>query len=217
MSDESARPDRTDIPPAPWQLSGSACMSLWRIDEQLLPYPGADIGYATLGGKAVLVGFWANYSGEGTLQYQELAIAVMVRSKGVLGPSCTVNHIWVDDPAARDGGRELWSIPKELGVFTPESSPADRSFAARLSVERNDIASLQFEANLGIPGHPRISGFIVQPASRGPQRTRCAARGRVVLGKAKWDFAEAGPLGFLRGVRPAFSCRVLGLQGWFGI
>lgn len=215
--DDRIAPVAGDIPAAPWHLSGSACFSLWRVEEDRLPYPGADIGYASLGGKALVVTFWASYDGEGTRQYNELAVGVVVRGRGLLGPSCTVSHIWVDDDIAMEGGRRLWGIPKQTGVFAAESDPADRSFAARLSAGGEPVAALQFEAGLGIPGQPRVSGFLLQPGSGGPQRTRCSARGRLLLGKAGWDFAPDGPLAFLSQATPFFSGRILRLQGWFGI
>jgi hypothetical protein len=205
------------IPTAPWHLSGSACVTLWRLPEAELPYPGAEIAYATMAGRALLFTAWANYLDEGTLNYRELAVGAIIRGKGLLSPSCTATHVWVDDDTARDGGRQLWCIPKQTGAFTAQSSEPDRSFAARLHVGEQQVASLSFEAGLALPGTPTLTGFIVQPGEGGPRRTRCNARARLISGKATWDFDERGPLAFMRQARPLFSFRALRLQGWFGI
>jgi hypothetical protein len=213
-----AEPEFDDgIPTAPWNLSGSACVTLWRLPETELPYPGAEIAYASLGGKALLITAWADYLGEGTLNYRELAVGAVIRGKGLLSPSCTATHVWVDDQSARDGGRQLWGIPKQLGTFTSQSSDAERSFAARLDTTEHPVASVSFEATMALPGSQTLTGFIVQPGEGGPRRTRCTGRGRLVTGRATWVFDEQGPLAFMRGAKPLFSLRALRLQGWFGI
>ena len=59
------------------------------------------------------------------LTYSELLVARRARStsdgagsiprlSGPLRASLEITDIWVDSPASRNGGRELWAIPKEL-------------------------------------------------------------------------------------------------------
>jgi hypothetical protein len=42
------------------------------------------------------------------LRYRELMVAVLARDRWRVRPSVTA--IWVDSPASRDGGRELWRL-----------------------------------------------------------------------------------------------------------
>lgn len=105
--DESIQDDPVAaIPGAPWHLQGAACVSLWRLPlaelGMLAPPPG--LRCLTVGGSAFVATIWAQYSG-GTLCYDELAVAVLVRGKGLLVPAGTVTAIWVDDVVSAEGGR----------------------------------------------------------------------------------------------------------------
>ena len=50
------------------------------------------------------------------MSYRELLVAVAGRV-GARGAPAHLLAIWVDSPASRDGGRELWGIPKGLATF----------------------------------------------------------------------------------------------------
>lgn len=209
--------DSLAYPPAPWRLTGTACVSGWRVPTRELPPPPAGLAYATLGDNALLLTVWATYLPGGTLAYNELAVAVVVRGHGMLAPAATVTQIWVDDERSAAGGRTLWAIPKQLGDFVIEPHHDDRHFAGQLTAEGQRVATVRFEPNLSLPGQPSASGFVIQPNDCGLQRTRCRAGGRLVTGRARWDFAPVGPLGFLNGRSPLFSARVRDLQAAFGI
>lgn len=209
--------DATPFPPAPWHLTGTACVSAWRVPTRELPPAPSGLAYAALGDTTLVLTIWAAYEPGGTLSYNELAVAAMVRRHGMLAPAGSVTHIWVDDERSAAGGRELWAIPKQLGDFMIEPHADERGFAARLTTESRPVASVSFEPNMSLPGQPRASGFVIQQNDCGLLRTRCRGRGRLVTGRATWDFAASGPLGFLQGRVPLFSLRVRDLQASFGI
>lgn len=211
------RLDAPTFPEAPWQLTGSACVALWRVPVSDLPAPPKGLGYIAPGKQALVLTIWAAYLPGGTLAYNELAVAALVRGHGMLVPAGTVTQIWVDDERSAEGGRRLWSIPKRMGDFVIEPHAADRSFAGSLSADGQPVASINFQPGLSLPGHPGASGFAIQQNDCGPLRTRCRGRGRLVSGRATWDFAATGPLAFLHGRTPLLSLRVLDLQASFGV
>lgn len=205
-----------DIPPAPWHLTGSACVSLWRVSTAQLPAPALGMKYASLAGQSLVMTVWAAYTG-GTLIYDELAVVVPVRGQGMLAATGTVADIWVDDPISCAGGRRLWNIPKQMAEFETVGSAQRGGFTGEMRLEGTQVARVQFEPKFDVPGKPTFGGFVVQPGENGPARTRCQVRGKMATGSAEWDFAESGPLGFLAGRRPVFSARIQDLQARFGI
>jgi len=209
--------DASPYPPAPWHLTGTACVSAWRVPTRELPPAPSGLAYAAIGDTTLVLTIWAAYEPGGTLVYNELAVAAMVRGTGVLAPVGSVTHIWVDDERSVAGGKELWAIPKKLGDFVVEPQTNNREFAARLTTGSGPVASVTFEPNMSLPGQPSASGFVVQQNDYGLLRTRCRGRGRLVTGRASWDFDASGPLGFLHGRTPLFSLRIRDLQASFGI
>ena len=97
-------------PAAPWRLWGEAWVGLWRVEcPASLPS-----GLTPLLGRRWLVVALARYRG-GTLRYHEVLVGRLAR-QGVR-PGLLVEGIWVDHPASRAGGREIWGLPKEMAAF----------------------------------------------------------------------------------------------------
>jgi len=71
----------------------------------------------TIGGHGLVGTAWVEYEPGGVLQYRELLSAVLIRHRA--RPGVSIVDIWVESPASRDGGRELWGIPKELAELDP--------------------------------------------------------------------------------------------------
>lgn len=209
--------DETTYPEAPWHLTGTACVSAWRVPTRELPPAPKGLGYATLGDNALLLTIWSAYLPGGTLAYNELAVAAVVRGHGMLAPAGTVTHIWVDEERSVAGGRQLWSIPKQMGDFVIEPGTGERGFAGQLSVDDQAVAAVRFAPNMSLPGRPSASGFVIQQNDYGLLRTRCRGRGRIVTGRAEWDFSATGPLAFMQGRAPFFSLYLRDLQASFGI
>ena len=90
-------------PPEPWHLHGQLWLSLFRVRRG--EHPDRPPG---LYGAALV-----SYEEPSPLTYSELLVATPV------GVKAQITDIWVDSPDSRDGGRELWAIPKELARLHP--------------------------------------------------------------------------------------------------
>lgn len=204
------------IPDAPWHLQGAACLSLWRLPRaelgMLAPHP--DLPLLTLGDGVGVVTIWAQYSG-GTLRYDELAVAVLVRGRGLWLPAGSVTAIWVDDPVSAEGGRRLWHIPKALAEF--DRVAADEEFAGKMKIDGREMATLRFQPGLSMPGRPGLSGFVIQPGRGGPLRTRCWVQGSLCVGKAEWAFDSTGPLAALHSRKPVLTMGIREMEASFGV
>lgn len=216
--DESIQDDpAAAIPGAPWHLQGAACVSLWRLPLAELGMLASPPGLRclTVGGSAFVATIWAQYSG-GTLRYDELAVAVLVRGKGLRVPAGTVTAIWVDDVVSAEGGRRLWNIPKALARFATTVA-ADNGFAGRMSLDGEQLAALRFEPGVAVSGRLGLSGFVIQPGNGGPLRTRCTIKGALRMGRAHWEFSASGPLAALHGRQPMFSLGISEMDAAFGV
>ena len=214
-------------PAAPWKLRGSIHVSVWRVPVRDLPIrPPAGTQVVSLAGQALVVAAWATYEPGGTLSYNELLVAAGVRAAGLLVPAVTVGPIWVDDEVAAAGGRSLWGIPKQLGVFARQAAPGPSAGAtdgnadatsASLHVQGHAVAALDFEPRQRMALPIRATVWTVQDGQAGPLRTRCTLRGRLRPGVARWRFAADGPLAFLHGRQPLASVRLEPLSASFGV
>jgi hypothetical protein len=200
-------------PPAPWNLRGTAYVSLWQIRASALPFdavPGR-LRPISAFGRVVVGTAFAIYEPAGDLAYHEVLAAVQVH--GGTRPSVTVPFVWVDHPASVAGARTLWSIPKQEGVFgIPLAFEAQQvELEARAAGGDGQlIAALRFRSRTSIPGRwPVLLSILQEPldksSGRGVQRTPAQVWARVSLGDATWSFARQGPLGFLHGRNPLVS------------
>jgi len=191
-------------PPEPWHLGGVLHASVWRVPAAELPAtspPG--VRPSLWFGRATLVTAWVTYEPGSVLDYHELMAVVRVRLKG--RTLNTVTHIWVDNLSALTDGRELWGIPKELAAF--RSYDGSR-FEAITAADGHRIASLRFSTRLTLPGWWRFSMPTAQQLAGGVRVAEVQSLSRLQLGRAEWDFALAGPLGFLAGRRPLINARL---------
>jgi hypothetical protein len=161
-------------PPEPWSLRGEAVLSLWIVDGGLLCTAFVD------------------YQPGGVMAYHELLVARPARF-GV-----TITQIWVDSEASRDGGRELWAIPKEMASF-------DGAYSAR------GIAAAEFSWPRRGPRVPARAR-----TRQGDVVAKLAASGRVAPVRVGWAFDSGGPLARLRGRRPVLSLAVREMTMRFG-
>lgn len=216
MNETISANERLAFPLAPWHLRGAACMSLWQLPVtalgQLAPDPGLPL--LEIAGKAFIATIWACYSG-GTLRYDELAVAVLVRGKGLLMPAGSVTAIWVNDSTSAEGGRHLWHIPKALARFQTQVS--ERSFSGTMMLDDGATAALSFEAGVAMPFRTGMSGFVIQPGIGGPLRTRCRVKGVLHTGRANWTIDPSGPLAVLHGRQPLLSVGIRAMDAAFGI
>lgn len=196
-------------PPAPWAMVGQLWLSLFRVKD----VPGHPDG---VHGAA-----FVSYEPGSPLTYSELLVARPV-SSAEHGRRVSISDIWVDSPASRQGGRELWAIPKGLCDFTLDTShtgPLSRTEWSA-SLERRPIARARFtdvsRAALRVP----FKGGTWQP---GIEETAGEDRTATLQGSSKtlpcrgtWEFDADGPLAWLRGARQVASFRMAGFRMSFG-
>ncbi len=208
-------------PPAPWDLRGQLWLSLFRVrpGDNVERRPG-------LYGVAM-----AAYEPPGELAYSELLVARRARStgdgagsiprlSGVLRASLEITDIWVDSPASRDGGRELWAIPKEL-CDLERTTTGDRveHTAWSATLDGSPIAAARFR-DVSVPA-PRLpfKGSVRQRALDEADRDRVAhlaGTAKAFPTCASWDFSVPGPLAWLSGKRPLASLRLTDFSLSFG-
>jgi Acetoacetate decarboxylase (ADC) len=200
-------------PPEPWRLRGQMYLSIFLIPPALLPPLPAMVRHTarpvTVAGRAVVGAAWVRYEPGGTLSYRELLTAVLVHERG--RPGVTILDIWVDDNRSRDGGRELWGIPKDLAQVRVDADEVVRASAG------TDIplAAACIRARRW-PGRWPFAFRVIQAFGEGVRRT--PVRGRAGLGPAavSWRPNMQGPLGYLAGRKPALSVVVLDFRLRFG-
>lgn len=192
-------------PAAPWQLQGQLWLSLFRVPTAVDSARPAGM-YAAA---------FVSYEPDSPLTYSELLVARPVDRR------VRITDIWVDSPASRAGGRELWAIPKELCDLRLESShtgPLSRTewVATR---ERSPVAEARFtDLSRAAPRLP-FRGRVQQPPLEpdGPEgQAPMRGSARVLPCRGHWDFSPDGPLGWLAGRRPLASFRLVDFRLSFG-
>ncbi|MGH1572039.1 acetoacetate decarboxylase family protein [Methylobacterium sp. P31] len=207
--------DGVSYPPAPWDLRGTAYLSLWQVRTSRLPqvYMSRDVRPMTVLGRVLVAVAFAVYEPDGVLAYDELLLAVQVRG---IPLSVNVPCIWVDHPASLAGARALWSVPKQEAAFEIQKNGGANGtdFEARAMTRQGDtLAHLRFWSRTMVPGRWPVRMRIVQHrmdngGERVHQVTEAQAWARVSLGAATWVFPRSGPLSFLRGRSPLTSIRL---------
>lgn len=186
------------FPPEPWDLRG-------RLHASAFLVPLADVpvdlppGYrpVRLGNRGIVGTAWVEYEPGGVLSYREIMATVLVRRGWRLRP--TIVAIWVDSIASRDGGRDLWAIPKELASFDFDTG----SFSAW--DEKGAIALGTVRPRLRLPRRWPVAFSIVQTRDGRALVSPVRARAAVALSSATFAPDPSGPLGFLVGRRPLAS------------
>lgn len=200
----------TTYPPEPWHLGGELLVSAFLVPTREVPGARLPDGRRPIRwGRRALVGVaFIHYAAGGVLQYEELLVAL----QSLPGPVVTIPLIWVDSAESRAGGRELWSIPKELGRFARQETPAGASVAL------DGIARL--DADVGsrlVPGMPRLPLTTLQSHDGRRVLSRNHVLGRIRRMRPRWTFDPDGPLAFLANRRPVFSVAIRDASITFGL
>lgn len=190
-------------PPEPWDLHGQAVASVFVVPTGSLPEPPPGTRVVSVAGRALVTAAFFRYEEPSPLIYDEVMATVLVR-RG-LRPRVWIPWIWVDSEASRDGGRNLWAIPKDLARFTVE--PGRRHVGAGL-------ATVDVRGTVDLPGRWPLAFRVAQ--ERGGRSVVTPVRGRVraQLLRTSWTFS--GPLALLSGRRPLLSVRTSRFRLLFG-
>lgn len=181
-------------------MQGSLVISVFRVPRKLVPHEHLPSGarLLTLAGNAFVAVAFVSYEPGSELTYDELLVATPVLDEGRVAVS--VPQIWVDSEASRDGGREMWGIPKQLARFGEGSS----------------IAAVAVTSGVQLPGKWNATGWTAQRLAGRDVRTRMRMSGRVSLTRTGWLFPADGPLGYLTGRNPLVSVTVKDMRLTFG-
>jgi hypothetical protein len=196
----------TTYPAEPWDLHGHAYVGTWLVPVADLPAPHSpETTPITLFGRGIVGAAFFVYERPSPLTYNEVMATVLVRDGWRVRVSIT--HIWVDSEASRDGGRDLWAIPKQL---------ADFDVVPHASYDARGIGALALRRVRRLPWR-LPAGFTIAQDQRGSLLVS-PVRGRMRFGtaSARWSFAVDGPLGFLHGRGPLLTLAVRPFHLLFG-
>jgi hypothetical protein len=196
----------TDYPPAPWVLRGQANFHVLAVRSDRLPAVPAGFTPLRIGGFGLVVG-------GSILRYGELLVAVAGRWAG--GVSATVTHMWVDSPASRAGGRELWGYPKELASFELAIDPSGTARAC--DPNGAELARGSFAALVTSPWRVSIRGGTVQPLNGRLAPVRAIFRTRPALGRGSISAPPESPLAFVNGARTLIRLGLQDFEFTFGV
>ena len=208
-------------PPAPWSMHGQLWLSLFRVREGDHPDRTPGVYGAAL----------VSYEHPSPLTYSELLVARPVKADG--RRRVEICDIWVDSADSRDGGRELWAIPKDLCDFDRTTTGGRvRRTAWTTSRGGVPIASAEFSDVSHLAPRTPFKGATRQqrrPVGAGASSASgdTAALAEVVVAELRgsaralpcrgsWDFDAEGPLAWLAGKRPLASFRMCDFSMSFG-
>ncbi len=200
-----------EFPDEPWRLAGEAFVSVWTVPHRVLPRLSDVVTAHTVGGRAVVVTAWIDYTPPGQLSYRELLATVAVRHG--LSPAGSITEIWVDSETSLAGGRALWGIPKELASFELDRTDA---FTASAATPDEWIATATFVPRGPSGPETRARFSIVQSVAGKPLVSPVRARIRPRSASATWSVNPNGPLGYLAGRRPLVSTHLRDARLLFG-
>lgn len=203
----------TDYPPAPWELRGQANFHVLAVRSASLPPVPAGFTPLRIGGFGLVVAGWVDYQGGSILRYGELLAAVAGRWAG--GVSATVTHMWVDSPASRAGGRELWGYPKQLASFALAIDPSGTARAC--DPDGAELARGTFAALVTSPWRISIRGGTVQPLDGRLAAVRAVFRARPALGRGSISAPPGSPLAFINGTHTLLRLGLRDFEFTFGV
>jgi hypothetical protein len=199
-------------PPEPWDLRGQLYLSVWAVPRGALPGLPVepDARPLSIAGRALIGAAFVRYEPGGVLQYRELLAAVLVRQRRARWPRVSIMDIWVDSVASRDGGRELWGIPKDLADLVVDAGPH------RAAVDGAEIAAARFTRGTRLPGRWPVPMAVSQRLTGAVVTTKVRGTAALRLGRAAWDVTPGGPLRYLAGRRPFLTMTVADFRLRFG-
>jgi hypothetical protein len=207
-------------PAEPWDLRGQMHVSIWSLPAAQLPRLPRGLAAAvrpvTIGGRGLVGTAWVEYEPGGVLQYRELLSAVLVHQRA--RPRVSIVDIWVSSAASRDGGRELWGIPKELAELEikPSTSRGVDELRAWARTATGTIAETSISPGLRCPGRWPTRLSVIQQLRDRVKATPVRGWAGIRRAKATWQVAPGGPLAYLNGRRPLLTVTLRDFRIVFG-
>lgn len=199
-------------PAAPWELTGQTHGHLLLVKQHLLPATPAGFRPLVVAGRGVVVAGWVDYQGGSVLRYREVFCAVA----GIVNRrlTATVTHMWVDSPASRRGGRELWGYPKELAEFELGIGPDGAAVARASGIE---LARGSFHSWLRLPLRVKLTTGTAQVHDGRLTQVRMVVRGVPSVGTGTFTPGPGSPLGFLASARRIAGFGLADFHASFGV
>lgn len=190
-------------PPAPWRLMGRGVQTLHTVDvRDVRPLVPPELSIVQVWpGRTVGVVAFAQYGPGSVIEYNELIVApALVRCERGLG--VWISHIYVDDAASLQGGREIWGVPKELAEFEWSDDGAVGRAAAHVGGSRLAQVSVRrrwrlMRKRMRFPTYSRVGGQLVLFVGE--------TAGRVGWGKGELDVPPDSPFASIRMSRPKLT------------
>ncbi|MCW2829740.1 MAG: acetoacetate decarboxylase, partial [Aeromicrobium sp.] len=193
-------------PAEPWDLHGHAYIGVWLLPKRLLPAPHSPATRPiVIFGHGIVSAAFFVYEEPSPLTYDEVMATMLVHDRG--RPRVSITHIWVNSPASRDGGRDLWAIPKDLAELevVPHSTYSARGIGM-LRVGRVRRLPWRVPVALRI-AQDRDGTLVISPVT---------GRLRLGLARGHWSPAADGPISFLAGRRPLMTVAARPFRLLFG-
>jgi hypothetical protein len=190
-------------------------MHLLSVPRGQLPSQPAGFRPLTFAGRGLVLVGWVRYDSGPVGPYRELFAAVVGRYGRRVAP--VVTHMWVDNPASRAGGRELWGYPKEMATIAVDTPGTRGPMIADARTEHGSLAHGSFQPRLVLPFRLTLAMSNAQPHEGSVQLVACTVTSRpALLGRAVFEAAEDGPLGYLRTGRRLFTVALRDFRATFG-
>jgi len=207
-------------PAEPWDLRGQMHLSIWSLPAARIPQLPEDLAAVarpvSIGGRGLVGTAWVEYEPGGVLQYRELLAAVLVRHRA--RPAVSIFGIWVDSQASRDGGRELWGIPKELAELgiDPPGGGETGGLTAWARTQAGPIAQTSISPGRRYPGRWPVRFSVVQLLDGQVAETPVRGWASLQRSTAAWHVQPDGPLALLSGRQPMVSVTLRDFRILFG-
>lgn len=176
----------SQIPAAPWTLSGDAIVALKSVPRELARrlVPADAKVVHVLPGRTLAILFIARYLQSPVGEYRELIVSPgLIWRNGRLG--FWISHIFVDSAASQVAGRRIWALPKEMASM--EWGPERVAVTGPL---------LSLQARVGSLGTSIRLPFFGAAMSRCDSEERCfAVRGAARVGTSRVTIASIDELG----------------------
>jgi acetoacetate decarboxylase len=169
-------------PAPPWRLRGQAILRLQGLDADLTSMP-TELSLVRMFPGRTLGGLYIASYGEGSsLEYSELIVfSALVRCGARIG--AWISDIYVDSERSAAGGREIWSLPKQLAHFRNHCEAAARTVSVS-----DDKGSVLCEI-LVQPSGRRIKLPVLAPAwsAKGGSMLWFSAKGTAAVSRTRGE------------------------------
>lgn len=209
-------PESSDAayPAPPWNLRGDLVGTVLRMPPGTVPghLVPRHLDITRRDNSSLLAAAWVDYRAGSELCYREFMVSAIIRLRPrIIG---TVLRIWVDSPASRRGGRELWDIPKDLAEFSFDYQGSCVRTSAAAGGE--ELASYTYRERGRVPVGLPFGVVIAQEKSNAIRRTASSWKAHLATGSGRLTVPASSELSFLTQGRPLAHLALRDFRTTFG-